>query len=221
MKSSASNSCCVRRPLSPNCRPDPRKAASSDEPVFNTQLLVDPQGEIRGRYEKLHLFDVVRLPASREACLRGQADHARKDIKGGTKILESATTKPGRELVLPVNTPIGKGTPVPTMEIAYQLMCVTRLVGMLTCYDLRFPEPSLLLRKQGTQILTYPSAFTMRTGEAHWGANSPLHSLSMSTHISYCRFNRDPAPGPRDRNSVLRPRPGPSGSTLPRVQPGP
>lgn len=76
-------------------------------------------------------------------------------------------------LVPPVNTPIGKCMLVPTMERSHQLICVTRLVGMLTCYDLRFPEPSLLLRKQGAQILTYPAAFTMRTGEAHWGASYP------------------------------------------------
>ena len=55
------------------------------------------------------------------------------------------------------------------------------IVGMLTCYDLRFPEASLLLRKQGAQILTYPSAFTMRTGEAHWGTNFP--SLAICDHF--------------------------------------
>lgn len=43
-----------------------------------------------------------------------------------------------------------------------------RLVGLLTCYDLRFPEVSLSLRRQGAQILTYPSAFTTKTGAAHW-----------------------------------------------------
>lgn len=36
------------------------------------------------------------------------------------------------------------------------------------CYDLRFPELSTLLRKQGSDILTYPSAFAYTTGEAHW-----------------------------------------------------
>lgn len=36
------------------------------------------------------------------------------------------------------------------------------------CYDLRFPELSLLLRQQGASILTYPSAFTYATGLLHW-----------------------------------------------------
>src|SRR5215469_2818561 len=41
-------------------------------------------------------------------------------------------------------------------------------VGLLICFDLRFPEPSLALRRMGAQIITYPSAFTVPTGKAHW-----------------------------------------------------
>lgn len=40
---------------------------------------------------------------------------------------------------------------------------------MLTCYDLRFPEVSLILRQKGAELITYPSAFAVRTGMAHWG----------------------------------------------------
>jgi len=37
------------------------------------------------------------------------------------------------------------------------------------CYDLRFPQLSSILTKNlGAQILTYPSVFTIPTGEAHW-----------------------------------------------------
>lgn len=71
------------------------------------------------------------------------------DIKGGTTILESNTTVPGDDLVPPHATAIGN-------------------VGLLTCYDLRFPEPSLRLRRHGAHVITYPSAFTVRTGNAHW-----------------------------------------------------
>ncbi|GEQ69980.1 hypothetical protein JCM33374_g3656 [Metschnikowia sp. JCM 33374] len=41
-------------------------------------------------------------------------------------------------------------------------------VGLSICYDIRFPELSNRLREKGANILTYPSAFTTRTGEAHW-----------------------------------------------------
>lgn len=42
------------------------------------------------------------------------------------------------------------------------------MTNLLQCYDMRFPELSVLLRKQGAEILTFPSAFTNATGEAHW-----------------------------------------------------
>ncbi|XP_075948349.1 deaminated glutathione amidase [Anarhichas minor] len=67
----------------------------------------------------------------------------------GVSLKESAFTIPGPSLVSPVQTPIGK-------------------VGLGICYDLRFPELSLALRRHGAEILTYPSAFTEATGAAHW-----------------------------------------------------
>ena len=41
-------------------------------------------------------------------------------------------------------------------------------IGMMVCYDLRFPELALNLRAQGARILTAPAAFTYTTGQMHW-----------------------------------------------------
>ena len=41
-------------------------------------------------------------------------------------------------------------------------------IGLMVCYDLRFPELALSLRSQGANILTAPAAFTYTTGEMHW-----------------------------------------------------
>ncbi len=42
-------------------------------------------------------------------------------------------------------------------------------IGLMVCYDLRFPELALKLYvAQGANILTAPSAFTYTTGEMHW-----------------------------------------------------
>lgn len=41
-------------------------------------------------------------------------------------------------------------------------------IGMQICYDIRFPETAVWLKKQKAHILTYPSAFSMSTGKAHW-----------------------------------------------------
>jgi len=58
------------------------------ERIFNTSVLISPDGAIRGQYRKLHLFDV-----------------ALGDSGGGT-FTESATVAPGNELVV-VETPFG------------------------------------------------------------------------------------------------------------------
>ncbi|XP_017057936.1 nitrilase and fragile histidine triad fusion protein NitFhit [Drosophila ficusphila] len=65
------------------------------------------------------------------------------------RLRESDTVTPGRRLERPVSTPAGQ-------------------VGLQICYDLRFAEPAVLLRKLGAQLLTYPAAFTYATGKAHW-----------------------------------------------------
>ncbi|KAM9718352.1 deaminated glutathione amidase [Menidia menidia] len=67
----------------------------------------------------------------------------------GVSLKESSFTIPGPSLLPPVQTPIGK-------------------VGLGICYDLRFPELSASLQRNGAEILTYPSAFTVATGAAHW-----------------------------------------------------
>jgi len=61
---------------------------------------------------------------------------------------ESDTVEPGNQVVL-VDTPCGR-------------------LGLTICYDLRFPELFHQLREQGAEIISVPSAFTAKTGEAHW-----------------------------------------------------
>ncbi|BEI91658.1 uncharacterized protein CcaverHIS019_0404780 [Cutaneotrichosporon cavernicola] len=41
-------------------------------------------------------------------------------------------------------------------------------VGLEICYDLRFPELSIVLTRMGADVLTFPSAFMLPTGKAHW-----------------------------------------------------
>ncbi|KAM9624156.1 deaminated glutathione amidase isoform 4-T4 [Morphnus guianensis] len=71
------------------------------------------------------------------------------ELEGRVTMKESSFTNPGTEIVAPISTPAGK-------------------LGLSICYDLRFPEISLALRRAGAEILTYPSAFTVPTGSAHW-----------------------------------------------------
>ncbi len=41
-------------------------------------------------------------------------------------------------------------------------------VGCAICYDLRFPELFLALRRAGAELVLLPSAFTVPTGRDHW-----------------------------------------------------
>jgi len=41
-------------------------------------------------------------------------------------------------------------------------------VGCTICYDLRFPELFLALRRAGAELIVVPAAFTLQTGKDHW-----------------------------------------------------
>ena len=71
------------------------------------------------------------------------------DIPSKVTLKETDRTVPGNKILEPVRTPIGN-------------------IGAMVCYDVRFPQISTKLREQGADILTYPSAFTVPTGLAHW-----------------------------------------------------
>ncbi|MGE8557104.1 MULTISPECIES: carbon-nitrogen hydrolase family protein [unclassified Acinetobacter] len=68
------------------------------------------------------------------------------DAVGGYQ--ESQFFEPGTDVVV-AKTPFGN-------------------IGLMVCYDLRFPELALTLRSQGAHMLTAPAAFTYTTGQMHW-----------------------------------------------------
>jgi nitrilase len=41
-------------------------------------------------------------------------------------------------------------------------------LGLAICYDVRFPELFLALRRAGAELVFLPSAFTVQTGKDHW-----------------------------------------------------
>lgn len=41
-------------------------------------------------------------------------------------------------------------------------------VGLAICYDVRFPELFLALRRAGADLIFLPAAFTLQTGKDHW-----------------------------------------------------
>ena len=65
------------------------------------------------------------------------------------KIKESDSIAPGESPPPVVDTPIGK-------------------LGLTICFDLRFSDLYLSLRRRGAEIVFIPSNFTAPTGAAHW-----------------------------------------------------
>jgi len=103
------------------------KSSSSDR-IYSTSILYGESGEVRGRYDKMHLFDV--------------------SLENGEEYAESRIFEAGNTVTV-VDTPFGK-------------------LGIAVCYDLRFPELFRAMLDEGANIFALPSAFTSRTGRAHW-----------------------------------------------------
>ncbi len=70
------------------------------------------------------------------------------DLPGGESYRESANYQPGETAIIS-DLPWGR-------------------IGLTICYDLRFPALYRALAESGAIFLTVPSAFTRKTGEAHW-----------------------------------------------------
>jgi len=70
------------------------------------------------------------------------------NLDNGESYRESANYSPGEAAVL-TDLPWGR-------------------LGLSICYDLRFPALYRALAEAGASFITIPSAFTRRTGEAHW-----------------------------------------------------
>ncbi len=70
------------------------------------------------------------------------------ELDGGESYRESANYQPGETAVIS-DLPWGR-------------------IGLTICYDVRFPALYRALAESGAAFITVPSAFTVRTGEAHW-----------------------------------------------------
>ncbi|MHB8346465.1 MAG: carbon-nitrogen hydrolase family protein [Acidiferrobacterales bacterium] len=69
-------------------------------------------------------------------------------LESGEQYNESSAVEAGSDVVVAA-TPFGK-------------------LGLAVCYDLRFPELFRRLLDAGAELFAVPSAFTVRTGRAHW-----------------------------------------------------
>lgn len=85
------------------------------------------------------------------------------DVEGESAYRESTTFEPGEQVVT-VDTPFG-------------------CMGVAVCYDLRFPEQFRVMVDRGAEFFVLPSAFTARTGEAHWRPLLQARAIENQCHV--------------------------------------
>ncbi|RMZ90187.1 hypothetical protein DV736_g2603, partial [Chaetothyriales sp. CBS 134916] len=86
---------------------------------------------------------------------------------GGPQIKESDSIEPGNAIEPPYKTEddsLGS-------------------IGSLICFDLRFAEPAIALRRQGADVLLYPSAFTVPTGKLHWETLLQARAIETQSYV--------------------------------------
>ncbi|KAM3154621.1 putative hydrolase nit2 [Botrytis cinerea] len=94
----------------------------------------------------------------------GQYDKVHLFDYAAAGLKESDSVEAGKRVGGPVETCVGK-------------------VGLLICFDLRFPTASLHLRTRNTQILTFPSAFTIPTGLLHWETLLRARAIETQSYV--------------------------------------
>ncbi len=111
--------------------------------VSNVTYVFDRAGQEVARYCKIHMFDITG--------------------PDGARYEESATVKPGRDIV------------------TYECEGIT--IGCAICYDLRFPELFQALAQQGAEVIMLPAAFTQQTGKDHWEVLIRARAIETETYM--------------------------------------
>lgn len=97
------------------------------------------------------------------------------DIQGGQYFKESDTLTAGNTVTV-FQTPFGT-------------------MGLMICYDLRFPELARLLVDKGAKAIFVPGAFNMTTGPAHWELLFQARALDNQAFMFGVAPARDPQAG--------------------------
>ncbi|MBW0181461.1 MAG: carbon-nitrogen hydrolase family protein [Vulcanococcus sp.] len=134
--------------------------------IYNTATVIDPGGVLLAKHRKLHLFDV--------------------DVPGGICFRESDSLTAGESLTVlsSSNDPLGTGLSEPPN------------LGLLICYDIRFPELALLMQQRhGCTLLACPAAFNTTTGPRHWHLVMRARAIDTQCFVLACSSARPQGDG--------------------------
>ena len=93
------------------------------------------------------------------------------DVPGGQYFKESDVLSPGEQVTV-FDTEFGK-------------------MGVCICFDIRFPELFLEMRKMGVTMVFVPAAFNMTTGPAHWEVLFRSRAMDQQIYMLGCSPARD------------------------------
>jgi omega-amidase len=133
--------------------------------LYNTATVIDADGRLLAKHRKLHLFDV--------------------EIPGGIRFRESESLTGGDRLTVLDGTgdPLATGLTIPPG------------LGLLICYDIRFPELALLMQQRlGCTMIACPAAFNTTTGPRHWHLLMRARAVDTQCFVLACSSAR-PADG--------------------------
>ena len=97
------------------------------------------------------------------------------DVKGGQTFKESDTLTAGDSDTV-FDTEYGK-------------------IGVMLCFDIRFPELSRMMVNDGAKVIFVPAAFNMTTGPAHWELSFRTRALDNQIYMVGCAPARDVSAG--------------------------
>ena len=97
------------------------------------------------------------------------------DFKGGQTFKESDTLTAGDSDTV-FDTEFGK-------------------IGVMLCFDIRFPELSRMMVNDGAKVIFVPAAFNMTTGPAHWELSFRTRALDNQIYMVGCAPARDVSAG--------------------------
>ncbi|QPN70930.1 carbon-nitrogen hydrolase family protein [Synechococcus sp. CBW1108] len=118
-------------------------------------------GRLLAKHRKLHLFDV--------------------DVPGGIRFRESDSLTGGDRLTVLD----GAGDPLATG------LAEPPGLGLLICYDIRFPELALLMQQQlGVAVIACPAAFNTTTGPRHWHLLMRARAVDTQCFVLACSSAR-------------------------------
>lgn len=97
------------------------------------------------------------------------------DVKGGQTFKESDTLTAGDSNTV-FDTEFGK-------------------IGVMLCFDIRFPELSRMMVNDGAKVIFVPAAFNMTTGPTHWELSFRTRALDNQIYMVGCAPARDVSAG--------------------------